>query len=278
MDGWRFSAALLSAVLHAGWNAVVKASAVPAQTMTAQMLACTLLALPGLVWTGLPPSAAWPWIALSTVLNRCAVGSLLRAYALGSFGLVYAFARAASILLAVPLAAALSGERLTAPGLAGVGLVCAALAWLALCGSRRDPFPRWALIWTLAAGASTAGYVVCDAQGVRSSGSPWAYGFSVTVTNAAAMAWPQRRTLVAGRVLSRLWPIALPLAAASTLSYLLILWVWTRAPIALSLALRDTSALFGMVIAVLWLREPLTASRVLALALAVAGIAFLRLG
>jgi drug/metabolite transporter (DMT)-like permease len=48
--------------------------------------------------------------------------------------------------------------------------------------------------------------------------------------------------------------------------------------IALSLALRDTSALFGMVIAVLWLREPLTAGRVLALALAVAGIAFLRLG
>ena len=278
MDGWRFSAALLSAVLHAGWNAAVKASAAPAHTMTAQMLACTVLALPGLVWTGLPPSPAWPWIALSTLLNLCAVRSLLRAYALGGFGLVYAFARASSILLAVPLATALSGERLATAGLAGVGLVCAALASLALGGRRRDPFPGWALIWTLAAGASTAGYVVCDAQGVRQSGSPWAYGFSVTVTNAAAMAWSQRRTLVATRVLSRLWPIALPLAAASTLSYLLILWVWTRAPIALSLALRDTSALFGMVIAVLWLKEPLTASRVLAIALAVGGIAFLRLG
>jgi hypothetical protein len=230
VDGWRFSAALLSAVLHASWNAVVKASAAPAHTMTAQMLACALLALPGLAWTGLPPAAAWPWIGLSTLLNRVAVGSLLRAYALGGFGLVYAFARASSILLAVPLATALSGERLASAGLAGVGLVCAALASLALGGGRHDPFPRWALIWTLAAGVSTAGYVVCDAQGVRSSGSPFAYGLSVTVTNAAAMACSQRRMLVERRVLARLWPIALPLAAASTLSYLLILWVWTRAP------------------------------------------------
>lgn len=278
MDGWRFAAALLSAVLHAGWNAAVKASAVPAQTMAAQMLACILFALPGLAWTGLPPSAAWPWIALSTLLNVCAVGSLLRAYAVGGFGIVYAFVRASSILLAVPLSAALSGERLAGARLVGVGLVCAGLLALALGAGRGESFPRRALLWTLLAGTSTAAYVVCDAQGVRQSGAPLAYGFAVTVTNAVAMACSQRHALAPRHALARLWPLAVPIAAASTLSYLLILWVWTRAPVAVSMAVRDTSALFGMAIAVVWLKEPLTASRAAALVLAVVGVACLRLG
>ena len=277
MDGWRFAAALLSAVLHAGWNAAVKASADPARTMTAQMVVCTVLALPGLAWTGLPAAASWPWIAGSSFLNVCAVASLLRGYALGGFGMVYAFARASSIVLAVPLATALSGERLAAAGLIGVGLVSVALGALAIGTRGQARFPRSALLWTLLSGASTAGYVVCDAQGVRRAGSALAYGFAVTVTNAAAMAWTQRRALAPRGAPSHVWSLAVPLAAASTLSYLLILWVWTRAPIALSLALRDTSALFGMAIAVVWLKEPLTAARVLALGLALAGIALLRL-
>ncbi len=37
MDPIHVAAALLSAVLHAGWNAAVKASARPPQMMTAQM-------------------------------------------------------------------------------------------------------------------------------------------------------------------------------------------------------------------------------------------------
>ena len=53
-------AALVSALLHAGWNAAVKASRNPAQAMTAQMLVSALLVLPGLWWTGLPDAAAWP--------------------------------------------------------------------------------------------------------------------------------------------------------------------------------------------------------------------------
>jgi hypothetical protein len=53
MDAADVAAALTSAVLHAGWNAAVKASRDPPRAMTAQMLLSAVLVLPGLLWSGL---------------------------------------------------------------------------------------------------------------------------------------------------------------------------------------------------------------------------------
>src|SRR5690242_6688433 len=109
MDAVDVGAALLSAVLHAGWNAAVKASRDPTRAMTAQMLLSALFVLPGLAWSGLPAAAAWPWIAASTLMNVLTVTALLRAYELGGFGIVYPVGRAIAVLLVVPLVAIFAG-------------------------------------------------------------------------------------------------------------------------------------------------------------------------
>jgi drug/metabolite transporter (DMT)-like permease len=271
------AAALLSAVLHAGWNAAVKASARPTEAMAAQMLMSAILVMPGLLWTGLPAQAAWIWIAASTLMNVVTVSALLRAYELGGFGVVYPVVRAVSVLLVVPLAALLVGDRLGLGAIAGVGLIAASLALLAYSARRGREFTMSALAWTLVAGVSTAAYVACDARGVRLAGSPWAYGFAVSVTNAVAMCWRQRRIATPWRLLRSNGAIAAPTAVAAVVSYLLILWVWTRAPIAPASALRDTSAVFAILIAIRWLKEPFTLSRVLAVLLCAAAVPLLRL-
>jgi drug/metabolite transporter (DMT)-like permease len=271
------AAALLSAVLHAGWNAAVKASARPAEAMAAQMLVSALIVLPGLLWTGLPVRAAWVWIAASTLMNVVTVAALLRAYALGGFGIVYPVMRAVSVLLVVPLAAGLAGDRVGIGALAGIVLVAASLGLLGYGAGRDREFAPRALGWTLVAGVATAAYVICDAHGVRVAGSPFAYGFAVSVTNAAAMCWRQRRVGTPLQLLGSSWAVAVPTAIAAVASYLLILWVWTEAPIAPAAALRDTSAIFAILIAVTWLKEPFTASRFLAVLLAAAAVPLLRL-
>ena len=88
MDLTDVGAALLSAVLHAAWNAAVKASRKPTQAMTAQMLLSAVLVIPGLLWSGLPSLPACAWIEASTLMNVLTVSALLRAYELGGFGLV----------------------------------------------------------------------------------------------------------------------------------------------------------------------------------------------
>jgi len=275
MDGLLVAAALLSAALHAGWNAAVKASPQPTLAMTGQMLASALLALPVLAFTGLPAAAAVPWMLLSTTMNMGAVSSLLRAYEHAGFGVAYPVVRASSVLLVLPLAAAVAGEWPQAPALLGVLLVSTAVLLLAR-GPKRA-LSRQALLWTAAGAAFTAGYVVCDAQGVRRSESPLAYGCVLAFVNGLLWtAWQRRRGLRLDG-LRALLPRTLAMALAATLSYWLILWVWTRAPIAPASALRDTSAIFATLIAATVLKERIDARVITAVLLATAGAVSIRL-
>ncbi len=273
-------AALTSALLHAAWNAAVKAHPQPRQAMAAQMVMAALLAVPGLAWAGLPPPAAWPWIALTTALNMVAVKALLRAYDSGGFGTVYPVMRATAVLGVAAVAPLLLGERLSGPATLGVALIATALVLLAM-DTRRGGEPGFgtrALAWTLAAGALTAAYVLADAQGVRRSDNAWSYGCAVSISNGLAMSWLNRSAGAPWTLARRHAAVALPAAAASMVSYLLILWVFRHAPVAPASALRDTSAVFAMLIAVLWLKEPLRPFRIGVLLLALAGVPLLRLG
>lgn len=272
------AAALLSAMLHAGWNAAVKASRDPARAMTAQMLMSAVIVLPGLLWSGLPDRAAWPWIGASTLMNVVTVSALLRAYELGGFGIVYPVSRAVAVLLVVPMATVFAGDRVGPAALGGVLIIIASLGALAYDAAREQAVTFRALAWTLAAGLGTAAYILCDAQGVRAAGSPWAYGFTVSITNAVAMCWRRRRAGPPWKQMSGYWAVGVLTAAAAVVSYLLILWVWSLAPIAPAAALRDTSAIFAVLIAVLWLKEPFTPFRIVAVLLAAAAIPLLRLG
>ena len=278
MEATHVAAASLSALLHAGWNAAVKASRDPARAMTAQMVSSAVLVLPGLFWSGLPDRAAWIWIAASTLMNVVTVSALLRAYELGGFGIVYPIARAVAVLLVVPLAAGFAGDRLGLPALCGILIIIASLAALAYDAARDRSVSLQALAWTLAAGLGTAAYILCDAQGVRAAGSPWAYGFAVSVTNAVAMCWRRRHAGPPWRQMQGHWTVGTLTAVAAVVSYLLILWVWSGAPIAPSAALRDTSAIFAVLIAVIWLKEPFTPTRIVAVLLAAAAVPLLRLG
>lgn len=277
MESLHVAAALLSAALHAGWNAAVKGSPRPAEAMAAQMLMSAVLSLPFLLWTGLPEPAAWKWVAASTLTNTIVVTALLKAYELAGFGIVYPVVRAISVVLVVPMAALLAADRLGPAGLVGVGLIVLSLGILGFSTGRDRSIPPRALLWITVAGVATAVYVMCDAQGARAAGSPWAYGLVVSITNAAAMWWRNRHLGTPIRVVTVNWTVAMPTAVASVASYLLILWVWSVAPIAPSSALRDTSSVFAILIAIVWLREPFTIWRVLAVLLAAAAVPLLRL-
>jgi drug/metabolite transporter (DMT)-like permease len=272
------AAALLSALLHAGWNAAVKANRHPAQAMMAQMVLGAILVAPLLLWTGLPALNAWPWIAGSALLNLLTVSALLHAYELGGFGIVYPVVRALAVLFVVPLAALVTGHLVGWGAFAGIAIIAVSLGVLAWDASRGHALVLQAIGWAALAGLGTAAYILCDAQGVRASGSPLAYGFVASITNALAMCWRQRRAGPVWPQLKGQWLYALPVAVASMVSYVLILWVWNHAPIAPAAALRDTSAVFAILIAVLWLREPLTRTRLAAVLLAAAAVPLLRLG
>ena len=75
----------------------------------------------------------------------------------------------------------------------------------------------------------------------------------------------------------RNWHYGLAGGLGTLISYGLVLWAMTMAPIALVAALRETSILFGTLIAVLVLKERVTRTRLIAVLIIAAGAIVLKL-
>jgi drug/metabolite transporter (DMT)-like permease len=276
MDPLLVFAALLSAALHAGWNAAVRSAARPTEAMAGQMIVAGLVAVPALTWTGLPDPSVLKWVALGAAVNAVNVATMLKAYEVAGYGVVYPVGRAVSVLMVVPMAGLFLGERIGALATLGVAMIAASLALLAAGARGNRGFPLRALAWTFASGICIALYVMCDAQGVRSSESALAYGCAASIANALVMAWRQRRLGTPWRLVASFPSVTIGAGLASMASYLLILWVWDHGPIAPGAALRDTSAVFALLIAVFWLKEPFDRLRIVAVLLAGAAVPLLR--
>jgi len=275
IDSIAVGAALLSAFLHAAWNAAVKTSSDPQSAMAAQVVGSGLISLPLLMLVPLPSPTSLPWLCGAASLNLVVLIALLRGYAHGGgFGFVYPLARATSPLLVLLLASLLQGEAVGVVGIAGIALVSFGIALFALSEGRRQPK---ALAYALLAGAASAAYAVCDANGARYSSSVLGYGLTASIVNACVFGTLHivRHPVPLRQAVRSHLGVATLGTSAALLSYVLILWVYTRAPIAIGAALRDTSVVFAALIAA-GLGEGLSPRRAGAIALAAAGACLIR--
>jgi len=270
-------AALGSALLHATWNAAVKSTGQHTAVMTGQMLVAGLVGLPVLFFVDFLRWESLVWIAASALFNVMGIKAILRAYDHGEFGLVYPMSRAIMIMLVVPLSTLLAHERLSTGAMLGIALIITALALLALSARHGQNLSRQVLIWTGVGGVLSACTVLIDANGIRQSGSPFAYGCLTAIFNAANMAWQQRRLPGLVATIRRHAHVTLWTGVLSMVSYLLIVWVFSKAAIAGAAALRDTSSVFAVLIAMVFMKEAISRIKLLAVALAIAAIPLMRL-
>ena len=92
-------AVLFGAVLHAGWNALVKSSGDKELDTALVHFLGALVALPPLLLVGPPPSAAWPFIGASLVVHIAYYVTLAGAYKHGELGMTYPIMRGSAPLL-----------------------------------------------------------------------------------------------------------------------------------------------------------------------------------
>lgn len=275
-----FFIVLSAALLHAGWNAVIKVRLDPFLAMTLLCAACGLIAVPALCVTGLPPIAAWPWVAASIALHLGYYVCLSEAYRRADMGQVYPIARGAAPLLTTLLSLTVLRETMSPGALAGVALLGSGVVLLSLRGHRHSASQsRAALGFALITATTIAGYTVVDGMGARAAGQPNAYAAMLFVLDAvpmlalcliryglAGMA-PMRRFLLPG----------LAGGGMSLAAYWIVIWAMTVAPIPLVAAVRETSVVFAGLIAVFVLKEPFSRARAVATGLTVLGLALMRL-
>ena len=268
-----------AAFLHAAWNAVLRRGADRVGLMLALALTQSGFALLLLPFFPAPAAAAWPFLAASWVFHTGYKLFLLRAYGHGDFGQVYPIARGAAPLMVGVVGALLLGEVLSPPRAAAL---LAIVAGVMLVGSGAGPgrrMPLKALGYALGSASFTAAYTLVDGVGARLGGD--ASSFTLWMFAGDGLFMLAYGVLSRGRgVVGAVRANALPGGIAGLLSlgsYWIAIWAFTRAPIALVAALRETSVFFAIVLGVLVFHERITRRRMLAAALIVLGAAALRL-
>jgi drug/metabolite transporter (DMT)-like permease len=269
-----FLAILFAALLHASWNALVKTGEDRFASVLLLALAQGAVALCLIPVFGLPAPAAWPWVLLGSALHTGYKLFLIRAYRGADLSQVYPLARGAAPLI-VTLASALFLAEVPPPlRIAAVLAIAGGIMLMARGGG----LSRTALLWALGTAAFTASYTMADGVGARLAGSASAFAMTMFAIDGLAMtgfglAARGPRGLV--RLLPG-WRSGAMAGAMSLGSYWIVIWGFTRAPLAMVAALRETSVLFAMLIGLFLLGERVARGRWLAAALILAGVILMR--
>jgi phosphonate utilization associated putative membrane protein len=281
-------AVLGGAVLHAGWNALVKSSGDKALDTALVHFLGAVVALPLLVVVGLPPTVALPFIAASLLIHIGYYIALAGAYKHGELGLTYPIMRGFAPLLVALGSSAVLAEAPTPLAWAGILGITLGVALVGLAHPGETLHHRKALAFAFANALIIAVYTFVDGKGVRATvaagQSAAAYVMLLFVLD--GLPYPAlvflRRDAAGRRAIlvyaQRRWPLAALGGAASIGSYAIALWAMTRAPVASVAALRETSVLFAALLGVWLLKEKFGLQRAVGTLVIVGGVMALRLG
>jgi drug/metabolite transporter (DMT)-like permease len=280
VESFVFVAVLFAAACHAGWNALIKVGLDPLSTTTLIAIGAAAVSFVCLPLAGMPASQAWSWLAASAIIHLLYFAALIESYRTGDLGQVYPIARGSAPLMTAIVSAALVGEYLNLLGWIGIVTLAAGVLLLSARGGRDIvQLDRRAVGYALLTALTICAYSVTDGIGARLSRNPLGYVQWLFVANAIVLVpyalWRDRSSVTVA--MRHFWLRALAGGALQALSYGIVLWAMTLAPIAIVASLRETSVLFGAIIAVVVLKEPLRTARAAAAVLIVCGLALIRL-
>jgi len=275
-----FLMVLGAALVHATWNALVKANGDRLsliKLMSGTQIGISLCLIP---FVSVPGANCWPFLLASSVLNTGYMLMLNRAYESGDLSLVYPLARGVAPLIVAVVSVVALGERLTHANQTAVLLIGLGITSLALTQRPTSLIEFRTLIFALATGVFIAGYTLVDGLGARASGDPHGYmvwlSLVTSIVIVACGHWlqPQQRVPIARRTRNAG-------IAAGIMSYgaaWVVIWALTLAPLALVSALRETGVVFAVVIGVVVLEERLSLSRLISIATTLLGTTVLKIG
>ena len=271
---------LTSALMHAAWNAIVKAGSDRLAFGWATTAAGAAFGLVVLAVAGLPPARALPLIFSSGALHAVYMVALTRAYDHGELSLVYPIARGVAPVLATAGALWAFHERLPEPAYAGIGLITVGVLLLGFLSHRAAASASRiasAIGWSLLAAATIAAYTLTDRQGVRLA-SPASYiGVLFLVLTGfltAFVAW-QRGDVPWHLIPPSRWGALALSGAFSVGAYLLVLAALSVSRVGYIAALRETSVLLAAWVGWRHLGDPQGPRRVVSSGLVALGLIIL---
>jgi len=279
MDNTVFILVLFSAVLHAIWNSMAskyknKNVSIPA-IVYGHVPACIV----AVIILPMPSAESFPYIILSALIHQGYQNFLLTAYQAGKFTTVYPVARGFGPLVATLISIIFLGVYLKIFTIFSIFLISTGVIFIGLFS--KSVLKNYKILYTsLATGVFIGIYSVVDGYGARLSLSAisymsWDFIFSALffpiVLNFRKQKNILRKTLTEGKII--FWVGGF----FSYIAYVITVWAFTKAPIPMVSALRESSIIFAIFIGYFYLKEKISLYKIISILLIFAGVIGLKL-
>ena len=271
-----FCILLFAALLHASWNAIVKASGDKMYAAIGVSGSAALIALVMLPFAPQPALASAPYLLASCALQVVYTVLVAKTYQVSDMSQTYPLMRGTAPLLVALISVLVLGDHLSWLAWSGIGVICLSILAMAMNGRMQSRKGIWLALLNA---CFIAGYTLVDGTGVRLSDTALGYTLWTFFMNGfCLLSWAMvARRREASSYLCLHWKKGLLGGVGTMGSYGLALWAMTQAPLAVVAALRETSILFGALIAFVLLKEKVAGLRIAAALGIAAGAVLLRL-
>jgi len=279
MDNTVFLLVLFSAILHAMWNSMASKYKNKNVSIAAIVYGHVPACIVAVIILPLPSAESFPYIILSALIHQGYQNFLLTAYQTGKFTTVYPVARGFGPLVATVISIIFFGVYLKIFTLLSILLISAGVIFIGLFS--RSVLKNYKILYTsLATGLFIGIYSVVDGYGARLSMSAisymsWVFIFSALFFPIALKFRKQknilRKTLTEGRFI--FWVGGF----FSYIAYVITVWAFTKAPIPMVSALRESSIIFAIFIGYFYLKEKISLYKILSILLIFSGVIGLKL-
>ena len=273
-----FLLVIFAAILHAIWNAMVKNFEDKVISVSAIVFGHMPMSVVVMLFVPLPTLESVPYIILSAIIHQGYQYNLISAYKLGDLTRVYPIARGTGPIVATLLSIVFLGLLISKFQILAIVLICFGIIILGLF-SENSVKNNKAVFYSLATGFFIGLYSLADGHGARISLSPLSFlGWSFILN---ALIFPfVLKSMNYSNVFRRVMKEAkLIFWVGGTMSYIvygIVVWCFTKAPIPIVGALRETSILFSILIGFFFLREAITFVKVVSILIIFSGILFLK--
>jgi drug/metabolite transporter (DMT)-like permease len=269
MDNTVFLFVLFSAVLHAAWNSMVskyknKNVSIPA-IVYGHVPACIV----AVIILPMPSVESFPYIILSALIHQGYQNFLLTAYQIGKFTTVYPVARGFGPLVATVISIIFFGVYLKVFTLLSILLISTGVIFIGLFS--KSVIKNYKILYTsLATGIFIGIYSVFDGYGARISMSAISYMSWVFILSALFFSIVLKfrkqknilkKTLTEGKFI--FWVGGF----LSYLAYVITVWAFTKAPIPMVSALRESSIIIAIFIGYFYLKEKINTYKIISISL-----------
>jgi len=278
MDSFVFFLVLFATVMHAAWNGMVKNHPDKVVAVSSIVFGHFPLSIIAIILLPVPSLDCIPYIIASAIIHQGYQWYLLSAYQIGDLTKVYPIARGFGPLVATIISILILGLFLDSIIIFSILLICVGIMILGLFDKENKNFKVLQL--SLFTGFFIGLYSLIDGYGARVSLSAIVYmswSFILSSLLFLVVLRIKKQKNIIQNVVKKEKKIFWIGGSLSYIIYVIVVWAFTKAPIPMVAAIRETSIFFSILIGYFFLQEKITTTKVISIILIVIGVIGIKL-